>query len=355
MSFLIPRNRDRPSSLRRRFFSLPTLISFTIATGFVAFLVTSFDLSWGKTWENIQTMDPWSYLIALCLYYLSFGFRGLRWRILARNAGLIDSPDARLPSFHRFSQLILIGWFVNSVVPLRLGDAYRAYGLSEDSKGGFSWCLGTVVAERALDMAIIFALVIIGAVALSTSMELGVLNYVIIIAFVMVFVLAVFLAVMKGYGTRLARLLPTRLEKAYHRFHKGTLGSLRQIPLLTALGLLAWLLEMCRLFFVVKALDVSAGLPLVMVAAVGHAILSTVPTPGGVGAVEPGVTGLLLLDLERYEAVSVALVDRSITYASVIVLGGLAFLLWQVFHARRHTGEFHRVEATSDRESTPDG
>ena len=128
-----------------------------------------------------------------------------------------------------------------------------------------------------------------------------------------------------------------RLEQAYHRFHRGTLGSFKQLPVLLVLGLVGWLLEMARLYLVVQALDLQITLPLVPVVALGNAILSTVPTPGGLGAVESGMPALLLLDfnLNLAEAGAVTVVDRSITYASVVVLGGLAFLLRQVLRARR--------------------
>ena len=53
------------------------------------------------------------------------------------------------------------------------------------------------------------------------------------------------------------------------------------------------------------------------------------------GAVEPGLTGLLVLGLASHEAVSVTLVDRSITYVSVIVGGGIVFLLINLANARR--------------------
>ena len=94
-------------------------------------------------------------------------------------------------------------------------------------------------------------------------------------------------------------------------------------------------MEMARLYLVVQALDLSISLALVPVAALGHAILSTVPTPGGVGVVEPGLTGLLLISLERSDAASVVVVDRSITYLSVILVGGLVFLLRQISQARQ--------------------
>ena len=120
-----------------------------------------------------------------------------------------------------------------------------------------------------------------------------------------------------------------------YRFHQGTVGSFKRIPLLIAIGSVGWLLEITRLYFVVLALDFNISLALVCVVALGHAILSTVPTPGGIGAVEPGVTGLLLLGLTHENAVSVALVDRSITLLSVILVGGIIFLIRNIALAKR--------------------
>lgn len=324
-------------SIGRRVFSLPTLLSFGIAAAFVFFLATRFNLDWSDTWDNVRGMNPWLYVLALLLYYLSFSFRGLRWRILARNALVHSSPGARLPSVVQCSQLIILGWFVNSITWLRMGDAYRAYAFAEDSKGSFSWSLGTILAERVLDMALIFALLMISVVLSTVTGDAAGSNYLLIAAFLMAFALVTVILLMRIYGTRLARFLPRRIEAAYHRFHQGTLGSFKQLHILAVLGLAAWIMEIGRLYFVIQALDLSISLALVPVVALGHAILSTVPTPGGLGAVEPGVTGLLLLSLDhRHDAVSVVLVDRSITYVSVILIGGLVFLLRQMMQARRN-------------------
>ena len=338
-------SRSSGVSLRRRFFSLPTLLSFAVAIAFIYFLATRFDIDWAKTFQNVRGTDRWSYLLALVLYYLSFVFRGLRWRVLAGNAGMRGPANVRLPSALRFAQLILMGWFVNSVTWLRLGDAYRAYAFSEDSKGGFSWSLGTVFAERVVDMATVFALIVIGVALYSATRDSGGVEYILAAAFLMAGALALLLVFMKGYGARVARYLPKRVGPAYLRFQEAALGSLRQRRLapVFGLGLAAWLLEVARLSFVVQALDMNIGVPLVLVVALSHAILSTVPTPGGVGAVEPGVTGLLVLGMAREDAVSIVLVDRSVTYLSVIIFGGLAFLLWHVSRARRRRSHRSKV------------
>ncbi|MCH8207178.1 MAG: flippase-like domain-containing protein [Chloroflexi bacterium] len=339
--------------MKSRIFSVPTLLSFVIAMGVIALLATRVDLDWGATWDTVRGMNPWLYVLGFLLYYASFVFRGMRWRLLAINAGLRSSPDARLPSTLQCSQLILIGWFINSIAGLRLGDAYRTYAFSEDSKGGFSWSLGTVLAERALDMVLILGILVVSATVLAATSDTNTSGY-ILAAFAMAVGLAAVVITMKMYGVRLARLLPNRIEAAYQRFHQGALGSFKQLPILAVLGLAAWFLEIARLYLVIRALDLDVALALVPVVALGHALLSIVPTPGGVGAVEPGMTGLLLLSLEPHEALSVTLVDRSITYVSIIVIGGLVFLLRQVMLARQRRQRAPAADAATQQEGALD-
>ena len=355
-----PLRRTQPSrgSIRRSFLSLPTLLSFALAAALIAILATTFDLDWDRTWRNIRDMDPWMYALALLAYYVSFAFRGVRWRILAQNAvpdaanpsaddetgnddGQEDRDAIRLPSSAWIGGLIMIGWFVNSVTWLRLGDAYRAYALADDSGATFSWSLGTVFAERVLDMITVAALVIIAVGLLATT---GGLPgdwwwYIIFIALAMAAAISLAAALMKRYGANIVRILPGRLEGAYRAFQEGTLGSFDRLPAALSLGAVGWLLEIARLYFVIAALGVDVSFALVPVVALGHAVLSTVPTPGGMGAVEPGVTGLLLIEASAADAASVVIIDRSITYASVIAVGGALFLLRQVVRARRGPAE----------------
>lgn len=337
-----PAERDDAVPMRRRLLSLPTLLSFGVAAGFTYFLATQFDLDWSRTWVNVRGINPWLYMLAFALYYVSFAFRGLRWRVLAYNAELQKTPGVELPSALRFSQLIVIGWFVNSIGWLRAGDAYRAYALSADSNGDFSSSLGTVLAERVADMITVLALILVGVAWFSANSDASGTWLIAAAAFVMAVGLATLMVLMRNYGARFARFLPDRFQGRYHRFHSSALDSLKRLPVIFVLGVAGWMLEVARLYFVVLALGLEISLPLVLVVALGHAILSTVPTPGGVGAVEPGVTGLLTLGLARGDAVSITLVDRTITYLSVIVIGGVVFLLWQASQSRRRRARSSR-------------
>ena len=326
---------------KRRIFSLPSLLMFAIFAAFIYFLLTQFHMDWGATFDTIAHMNLWHYALAFALYYATFILRGQRWRMLARNTGELETlPRGQLPTIRSSSAYILIGWFVNSIAWLRMGDGYRAWLFARGSGGSFSWSLGTVLAERVLDVASMLLILVASALLLSTTSVSKVALTVIWLTLAVVISSLVVLLAMKIWGRRFAGKLPSRFEKEFNRFQSGTLGSMKHMPTVIALGGGAWLLEVARLYFVVEALGLDVSLALIAIAALSAAILSTVPVPGGVGFVESGIVGVLLLSLGRPEAVSIALVDRSITLVSVIAIGGVVFLISQVWQPRRSNPEY---------------
>ena len=56
---------------------------------------------------------------------------------------------------------------------------------------------------------------------------------------------------------------------------------------------------------------------------------------GTVKNIAQGLTGLLILELVREKAIAVALIDRSISYGSVLVTGGIIFTARQIRSARK--------------------
>ena len=327
--------------LKRRIFSLPSLLMFVIFAAFVYFVLTQFHPDWDATFATIAGMNIWYYVLAFVLYYATFILRGQRWRMLAHNTGELETlPRGNLPTIRASSTYIMIGWFVNSITWLRMGDGYRAWLFARGIGGSFSWSLGTVLAERVLDVASMLLILVASALLLSTTTVSKVALTVIWLTLAVVIVSLCVLVAMKLWGQRFARFLPSRLEDEFNRFQSGTLGSLKQMPTVIALGGGAWLLEVARLYFVVQALGLDVPLALIAIAALSAAILSTVPIPGGIGFVESGIIGVLLLGLGRPEAISVALVDRSITFVSVIAIGGIVFLISQVWQARQSSPEY---------------
>ena len=87
----------RFESLRRRVISIPALVSFLVAGGFLLFLVTRFDVDLEVTWRQVRSADPWLLLAAFAVHYTTFLFRGARWRLLLQNSARISGDREPVP------------------------------------------------------------------------------------------------------------------------------------------------------------------------------------------------------------------------------------------------------------------
>ena len=125
------------------------------------------------------------------------------------------------------------------------------------------------------------------------------------------------------------------------------MGSFRRLPMATILGLLGWSSEIIRLFLVAEALGFSLSIPLVILVTLGAAMLTLVPiTPGGLGVVEGGTTGLLLLSDAvdtKTAAFSIIILDRSISWLSIIVVAAVVLLWSELTRGRRATSDKQTV------------
>ena len=199
--------------------------------------------------------------------------------------------------------------------------------------------MGTVVADRVVDLTVVLAIMLGGVAALYLSGTVRPSPWFMTAATALL--VAVFAGLLAMYLLRrwAAPRLPGRIEAAYHRFHAGTMGSFRQLHWVFLLGVLGWLAEVGRMFCLLNALGIMVAPGLIFFVPMANGLLSALPlTPGGLGIVETGITGLLMLELAREEAVAVALLDRSISYASIVATGGVAFAIRQARVAKRAGG-----------------
>ena len=318
-----------PVQLKRRIFSIPTLLSLCLAGALLAALVTRFDVDLSRTWADAKAANPWYLAAATATHYLTFVVRGARWRLLLQN---VQSAGSRIPGVAYCSQLVLMGWFGNSVAGFRLGDAYRAYLYGSEQNTPFSRVVGTLLAERLLDTVLVVLLVLVSALFLAGSGSL-IIWTVFGVSVALAAVLLALLSVIVWTRERASRILPGWFATRYQQLHEGVAGSSKQVWALTFWGLLGWFTEIGRLYLVSEALHLGIGFPLGMFLALANSLLTLTPTPGGLGAVEAGVAGLLvrLSSVSANSAAALVVLDRLITYVLVIVIGVMLLLLRQAF------------------------
>jgi len=315
---------EGPPSLSGRFLTRRTVASVVIAFVILGVAVSRAGIDWGDAWNKIRHADPLLYVAAIVAFYLSFVVRAIRWRLLLDNAGE-DRPTRAVLS------PILVSYFVNCVVPAKMGDIYRAYLARVRLHVSASKALGTIIAERLIDLCVLMVLLLVaGAIAFQRKAPNFLIPYVIAGAAVCGTGIAVIMLMRAGRGQRILRLLPEAVFHRYEHFRLGTVHSLRRLPLLALLTGLVWGLESTRLALVVFSLGYGGLLTLsqfVLVALVA-ALLTTIPfLPGGLGLVEAGMTGVLIAvaGTSKEVALSITLLDRSISYGSLLIVGFIVF------------------------------
>jgi glycosyltransferase 2 family protein len=319
-------------SLGKRFFNFRTLLSFVLGFAILAFLFTRVQIDVGAILDRVRQANPWLLVVALVAFYATFPIRAVRWRRLLDNAELDTHEEGgRRLGIPALSEIMFLAWFANCIVPAKLGDVYRAYLLKINVGVSFSTTIGTILAERITDVVVLF-LLMLAATGLSFGRAIPTQVLVLMqIGLALVVLVVIGLTMMRRLRPFIERLLPPRLHEQYARFEHGTLNSFRGLPRIVALTGVAWSLEVLRLYFVTLSLGLGGIAQSVIVfVALAAALMTTLPlTPAGLGFAEGAIVGVFLLaanaglapGVDEHAAASIALLDRGISYWSLIGLG----------------------------------
>ena len=319
-----------PLSLGKRLRQPRTILSIVVPLGIIAFFLYLNRDRLAAVPQLILAANPALVAAAFAVFYLGFPLRGYRWARLLRETGFHISVRNSM-------EILYISWFVNCVVPAKLGDVYRAYLLKMNSPASLSRTFGTVFIERILD---IFAIAILGLAAGFWSFRSGLpdaVRLLFVVGIIVVVVAAVGLFTMRNFGRRiLTRLpLPARVVELYDKFEEGVFGAvgLRHLPILAFLTGLIWLTEGMRLYLVILALgfdDVGIGLSGAMFVALIGSLLTAIPlSPAGLGFAQAGVIGVLTVvyGVPLPEATAITILDWVISVLSIIVIGAIVYVV----------------------------
>jgi glycosyltransferase 2 family protein len=329
---------SKAPALAERFFNVRTLLSFGLGLGIIVFLFTRVQIDVGAILDWVRQANPWLLGAAFVAFYATFPVRALRWRRLLDNVEVDTGEEgAKRLGVAPLSEIIFLGWFANCIVPAKLGDAYRAYLLKLNAGVSFSTTIGTILAERIIDVVILFLLML---AATGLSFGRAVPSEVLVlmqIGCALVVLVVVGLVVMRPLRPLIERILPNRLHEQYARFEHGTLNSFRGIPTLVAFTGLTWTGEVARLYLVTLSLGFGGTAQSVIVfVALVSALMTTLPlTPAGLGFAEGAIVGIFLLaaraglapGMDEHAAASIALLDRGISYWSLIATGLVVYPL----------------------------
>lgn len=260
--------------------------------------------------------------VAAVAYFGSFLFRTWRYRVLLRTSGHLASRGGVF-------RCILSGWFVNFILPARIGDAVRGLTLKSTEGVPFGVATGMVAVERALDMLVLGTGMVVITLFLLPQSNMGLLTGG---AFAIASVIIVGLFAVYQFEPWLAETLGERIPGVADAL-SALVNALEQLvrnPYALALSALlsapVWLLEASTIFFSARAVGLELGVVVTAATGIAAFVAQAVPvTPAGIGTYEATITAVLSgFGVESSTATALALVDHFTRVAFVYVLGAIS-------------------------------
>jgi uncharacterized protein (TIRG00374 family) len=274
--------------------------------------------------ETLTRFSWGAFPLALVCTLFNYVLRFVKWHFYVRWLGVknLSAP--------RSGQLFVAG-FPLAVTPGKVGEALKAYWLSEWSRLPFASGLPIVIAERISDGFAVLMLSLLG-VAAYPRLWLGFLAVLLALLAVVVVTQVRSLALWILARMEASPFLGKRIRPLY-RFYEASYRLFRPGPMLMAvsLGTVSWLGEGIGFFLILRGLGMPSTVHTLVLAVFVLAfstVVGAVSTlPGGLGAAEASITGLLLLTLAPERAVAAA-ATLLVRLATLWFGVGLGLLVW---------------------------
>ena len=309
---------DKSVRIKDSLLSYRTLIGFAISAVILYLFFMNFDFSEAV---SAAAKAKWIYIVpAFLIYYASLPLRGGRWGILLKPAG--HNID-----YYTLSRYYFLSWFANALLPARIGDLYRAYLLKKNKGVSVSLSLGVLFSERIFDLLIIAALTAFSGIYFWTYLRGSSESNYLIFGLMAVMLIVVFFIAAVFAIPRLVNFAPEKWRPKLALFSTGLFKSPALVPIIIITTFLIWMSEALRLFFVFKAFGLEIGLLAAIFISQAALIIMAVPlSPAGLGLVEILMLKILtstgiITDL----AGAVTLVDRIISYWSLLIFGAITY------------------------------
>ncbi len=303
-----------------------TLLGIAISLGLLVYLLSSVDLR--QVGHHLGRIH-WGYLaLSVGLAIFAVWVRAWRWRYLF--------PPGASPS-HLFSA-VMIGYMVNSLLPLRAGELVRGCMATRHGGHGFWTAIATLVVERVLDVlavvvilaGLVLAIRVPGelkwATFLALSLDLAAMAVLTLLALTPEHFRSGATFLLKRWPRLLAHTLA--ILKTFTLGLEGIRTPAHLLPILGwSIGL--WLVYALSAWAALAAAQFSLPLAAAwaVVAFVGLGV-SLPSAPGFVGVVQAAIVlALALFGVPRAEALSFSLLYHVSQFTPIILFGWILLLL----------------------------
>lgn len=296
------------------------LAGAALSIGAIALVLWRMD--WGALRNTVAAANYWWLLPFLALEVLVIWTRALRWRIMLED----QLSTARL------FWITNIGYLLNNVLPLRLGEVGRVYLVTRRSTVGAMQGLSSVVVERLIDVLCLIVLVFLllplvpGSVAfVATGMTL---SGVAMAGIALIFVAAHLHTIVEASFAKLVSKMRPQLAQALQQHLHDFLASVRVIQgrrlwLCLLWSVITWTVSVASMYVLMLAFDPHPKWFIGMLANCGIALGVALPSaPSGLGLWEAAtVAALTMAAVPAEMALAFAILSHLASFISLAVLG----------------------------------
>jgi len=318
------------------------LISVAITAFFLTLLYVRMDIH--AFADSMTDIQYWLLVPVVGLHAVAWCLRTVRWRILL-------SPFQPIPTSRLFT-IVMTGAMVNTLVPGRAGEFWRAHTLGRREGLSRATAFGTIVVERVIDGLVLVLIAAVIALAIGPSTSMTILIGSMLVIFVAGLGVIAALAVSDRLGRNLTRALLTAVPAGYKRWVEDKLASFveglrgtrdgRVLRAVVGVTALTWIVDAGAYWMLGLAfgLDVDPHLYLLVVA-VGNLAIAVPFSVGAIGPYEFFVQqSLILLGVTSTRGLAYAVCIHGLTLAFVVATG-LLFVSWRSLRAN-HTADERR-------------
>lgn len=272
--------------------------------------------------DSLARFAAWRLLPVLALTCGNYLLRYAKWSFYLRTLGVAVPPGRNLIVF--LSGLSMV------VTPGKIGELLKAYLLKTAQGVPMARTVPVVLAERVTDLLALVLLMLAGGAAFRT----GRVAVAVVGGLVLLFIVVVSSRRLCERALALVARLPRlgRLAPKLRELYESTAALFRPLPLLVAalLSVAAWLCECVGFHLVLGGFAVAVPL-LRSVFIYSATTIGGLPTPGGLGLTEGGMTALLRYGAGATRGIAGAatLLIRLCTLWLAVIVGVIALLVFR--------------------------
>jgi glycosyltransferase 2 family protein len=296
--------------------TLVALVGVPIGLVFLWLAVRDADLQ--AVWDSLRAARAGLVGLAVAALGVVYVLQATRWRRIA------DTPEVGIS---RFVEMTVSGVAVNNVLPGRIGDFLRARWLGLAARMPAGRAFGTVVLDRAFDLVVLVALLVLGIAAVASSgwlVELAAAGAFVVAGFIAVLLLSRTYVGRRGRDRRERGLLRGLVRDMVERLAEP-LGR-RHLLVWLALSVAAWSMWAVAALLVARSLEIDLSVTDALFVTAVLNLGSAVPSsPGYVGTYEwLGVASLGLVGVDKESALAFTILLHAAWYVPTTVVGAVA-------------------------------